>query len=276
MMNRNEEEKEANSERWALTYSDMITLLLVLFILMYTMSTVDAEKYKELSTELSKTFTATNDGGKGPGLGSGDGFGIGTDSSTSSVAPNKDNSSSSIDSSSTQADGGTDIKQPVTNFDEIYEVLKKNVESMGYGDEILLEKNSNAIHFRFKDSILFYPDSIKMRDRGKSVLQYVSKTLLSVDYLYSSVRIEGYTADIGVKGQSNLSSWKLSTDRALTVLEYMVFENGLVEEKMSIAGFSHYNPIGDNKTEAGKAKNRRVEITVTSIEVPADKISPNS
>lgn len=269
-----DEEKE-NSDRWMLTYSDMITLLLALFIILYSMSQQDAAKFEAIAQQFSNAFHVSNGTGNGKGSASGtgyDGSGTGyvidvsdidaiqTDDSVDSA--NSD--SSGDDSSDTGGSGGYgNVQGPL---DEIYQTLSQYVNDNNLQDEISLTNTSSYVQIRIKGVLMFYPDSPKMLDSSKPIIGKISGALKSVYDRVDHITISGNTADVGEHNeQSDSRSWYLSINRADTVRQSLV-DDGLKEDKLSLEGYAHYNPIAPNDNEADRAKNRRAEITVYKFE----------
>lgn len=242
-----EEAEKENSERWLLTYSDLITLLLALFIILYTMSTVDLEKMKQLSKNLKGVFnpnaTSEDSGAGGPGSGVDDVSGGGESSLT--------------DSGSSGGDSNT--KNPL---DEIYNELTAYVKNNNLQNQIELENTDTYVKVTVKDVLLFVPDSPQMLEQSKPIMLEINKALNSVYSRIDHITIGGHTADpIGEGDKSSDFDWTLSSARALTVLKYLA-ASGLPQPKLSTEAHSHFEPIADNKTPEGRAKNRRVEITI--------------
>ncbi|HAX52485.1 OmpA/MotB family protein [Muricomes intestini] len=227
-----EEEKSGNGERWLLTYSDLITLLLALFIIMYGMSTENASKVQAVSTALSEAFNST-------GAGTGDSTGTGKGGG-----------------------GGTSLEN-ADPLGTIYKQLNGYIEQNDLEDNVDLVKSDHAISIRLKDKLLFLGDSTVLKPGSEDTLKKVCQV---VDQVYGNVQhltITGNTADLGNHDPENeADSWQLSVDRAVTILDFLT-ANGLGPEKMSVEGNSHYNPVAGNDTEEGRAANRRVEITIT-------------
>jgi len=245
---RDEEEPEKdNGDRWLLTYSDLITLLLALFIILYTMSSVDLAKLQELSKNLNAAFNGNYSTGAGTGTGTGDG----TDDTG--------------DVSSEIAIGeGNFIVATISPLDEIYNELSTYIETNDLESEIQLERTDTYILISLKEVLLFVPDSPVMLEGSKPALSEIQGALSKVYDKVDRISISGHTADLG-KGSTTFE-WELSTDRAITVLKYMTSQ-GLPDNKLSIEGHSHYDPVASNDTEAGKAQNRRVEITIFKASV---------
>jgi len=242
------EEKGQNEERWLLTYADMMNNLLILFMVLYSMSVIDLNKFKALAKELNNAFSTTSVTQDVSDIGAGSGDGLGQDTE---------------ETGSEDAAGG---EQPSTEeqFNQVYETLKIKMEENGYNALVSMEKGGDYIKFRFGDNVLFYPDSPQMKTGNTKVLKYIGDILLSVDNLIETVEIGGHTATTGEKTDS-FFSWELSSERALAVLEYLVDNCNLPESKMSISGYSRYHPIASNETEDSRQLNRRVEIKITRV-----------
>lgn len=219
------EGEKDNSERWLLTYSDMITLLLALFIILYGMSSVDTMKLKEMSHGLEQVLNHTGQV-----------------------------SGSTI---------GDSVSISAENLDNVYLALKAYIADHSLGNMIDVSSNGSAVSIHLKDAMLFQPDTAILLPESKPVIQEISTSLEAIYSDINHITITGNTADLGHHDAANeADSWQLSVNRAVAVLNQMT-TMGLEPGKMSIEGNSHYNLIASNDTEEGRAKNRRVEITIT-------------
>lgn len=246
-LHQEEEHEKDNSERWLLTYSDLITLLLALFIIMYSMSTIDLQKMKKLSTELGDAFNNPN-----------------TNTAQSDNVGNGNDGSSNINSSvnsNVESDGM--IPTEIGPLDQIYKELTEYIQANQLEDKIDIESTDTYVKIRLKDTILFVPDSSVMLSQSRPILNDIAEALNRVYDKVDHITITGHTADPGGKSENKSDdfAWELSVGRATTVLNFMA-DCGLPEYKLSIEGYSHFQPIADNKTEEGMAQNRRVEITI--------------
>ena len=240
-------EDKADSGRWMLTYSDMITLLLALFILMYSMSTADAAKFKDVSNALKVVFHTADAAGSATGqIGSGTGLllsGMGGVSSGAGFEPGQ----------AADADA----------LGQIYSALKGYVDKNNLSSKVGLSKNSQYVQVSMKD-VMFQPNTSDMTSASLPVIREVALAITKVYPDVDHVTISGHTADVQVANTASDSdqiSWKLSTERALTVLDKLQ-DNGLPGKKLSVQGYAQYSPVAPNDTETGRAKNRRVEITI--------------
>ena len=118
------------------------------------------------------------------------------------------------------------------------------------------------MQIHLKDVVLFNPNSATMLDSSKPIIKEIEAALAKVYDRVDHITISGHTADVVVDPQhSDELSWQLSTERAITV-QNELNKFGLKGNKLSIQGYAHYDPIATNSTEEGRAKNRRVEISV--------------
>ena len=239
-------ETPTNGGRWFLTYSDMITLLLALFLMLYSMSTVDAQKYKAMAVGFHSAFGT---GGTASGTGSGTG-------NAYYYIPGVTTTSSASSSLGKVALRGEDA------LTEVYIILQNYITQNNLQNMIEVKDTGAYVQVHLKDIVLFNPNSATVLDSSKPILKEIETALSKVYSRIDHITISGHTADVVVDQQhSDAISWQLSTDRSVTVLNELI-KNGLPENKLSIQGYAHYDPIATNSTAEGQAKNRRVEITI--------------
>jgi chemotaxis protein MotB len=237
------EPEKDNAERWLLTYSDMITLLLALFIMLYAMSTIDAVKYAQIAESIAGAF----EGGSGelPDIGSGP---VGE---------------SPVD--------GAEADQPAS-FSELYNMLQEQVQDNSLQDVIELIQNDDSIIVRFKDFVLFYPDSAQMSPAGQEVLASIGNILSEMSPTIGHIQIGGHTAEVGPE---TVNGFQLSAARAVAVLIYLTNNELFPQSKTEVVGYSHYVPLAENDTEEGRSRNRRVELLITPPpEIDWDSLLP--
>lgn len=245
-----EEEHDEGGERWLLTYSDMITLLLALFIILYSMSTIDAKKMAQIAESFSNTLhTSTSGTGTGTGTGTGNGTGNGTGTGTGNGAGG--------------VIGGAAISPDA--LDEVYKILQNYVDKNSLQNQVGLVNTDTYVKIHLKDTLMFIPDRADMLPSSTPILQEIEKAIAQVYDRVDYITISGHTADVGEHTvASDQVSWRLSTERAITVMNSFV-GYGLTEDKLSIEGFAHFSPIASNNNAEGRAKNRRVEITIVKL-----------
>lgn len=148
-------------------------------------------------------------------------------------------------------------------LDEVYQAIKQKIDESGYSDSIILERTLEYIKLRFRDNVLFYPNQANVRESSYEILDYIGDLLHSVEENIRSIEISGHTAKINNDtNNQKLESWELSSDRAITVLKFFVRNSQLSESKMIVSGYSLNQPVASNETEEGRSQNRRVEVKI--------------
>jgi chemotaxis protein MotB len=224
-----------NDERWLLTYSDLITLLFVLFVVMYAISTTDMRKLTILAQSLSAAFNADVLTGQQPmSISDGQDMSVSQDMSAAGTSPVQ-----------------SDLKA-------IKAALEDYAIGQGLGGEVEVGMAPQGIVIRLNDALLFSSGRAHLDDHALKVVKQVADI---VKPLPNQVRIEGNTDDQAPDGVLFTSNWDLSSARALAVLKAMV-DVGIDPARLSALGNSQYNPLKPNVDDATRAKNRRVDIVV--------------
>lgn len=236
-MKRNEEVEKDNSERWLLTYSDLITLLMIFFVIMYTISNIDSKKYNIISRSLSAA------------MGNGTGSLIGT----------LNGSVIDVINSSAVISDDKQITANTNNLNSLKDEIEKYLSEENMQDYAIVETDERGLAIRLKDSILFDSGKADVKDNFRDTLIKIGKIISRID---GYVRVEGYTDNIPINNREFKSNWQLSAARAVNVVELLIDYSGISPEKISAVGYGEYRPIADNSTSEGRAKNRRVEIVV--------------
>ncbi len=246
------EEGHANDERWLLTYSDMITLLMALFIIMWAISAVNKSKFEELRVSLREAFTHAKvlDG-------------------QSSVFQSPSSSTStaiSIVSSDPVAQVVKQINQAVSrsdqqNLERLKQILDEYAKSHGLIGILRTSIDERGLVIRLlTDKLLFASGSAVLEPRGNPLLAQIAQ---AIDHttLTNLVRVEGNTDDVPIHTSQYESNWELSTARATAVLE-VLHRRGVADTRLSVAGYADTRPVATNTTPAGRQANRRVDIVV--------------
>ena len=216
-------ENDPEKDRYLITYADVITLLLGLFIILYAISNIDTQKYEKLKSAFESSFT----GGKIVGI--------------------KKTSGELI----------------VTPVDNLRNHLKKLITDNGYSKVIKLEENEHGIIIHILDEILFPSGSA---DLNKNSLVILNKIASILNQIPNDIRIEGHTDNVPIHTASFPSNWHLSVMRALNTAYYLINNENLKAQRVSIVGNSEYKPIASNTTVSGRAQNRRVDIVIVREE----------
>jgi chemotaxis protein MotB len=126
-------------------------------------------------------------------------------------------------------------------------------------NSVSIEDNQRGVTIRILDDILFLSGDAELKNKAQEVLKLVAEIIKK---LPNDVRVEGHTDNIGINSTQYPSNWHLSIARALNTAYYLIQTENIDPDKVSVVGYAEYNPIGDNLTPEGRAKNRRVDIIV--------------
>lgn len=237
MKKKHDHEKD-NSERWLLTYSDLITLLMIFFVIMYAMSNVDAQKYQQLSQSLNGALEPSGMGGSGSG-GTASGGGI--------------------DVTQAVADGKTDKVDPelVAAAEQISKLIKeKNLQ-----DKVSVSIQERGVVVGLMNTVLFDPGSIQIKQDAVPTLVAIGQIANGV---HNYIRVEGNTDDVPQNSPTIPSNWELSVLRATEVLKLMVTQSNVAPDKISAVGYGEHRPSVPNTSAENRAKNRKVDIVILS------------
>ncbi|MFW2489314.1 flagellar motor protein MotB [Clostridium chromiireducens] len=245
MSRKKQHHEEHVDEAWLLPYSDMLTLLLALFIVMFAMGQTDKAKMQAMAKEFNIIFA----GGSGM-----------MDKDGNSMIPMEDageSDSISTNDSQIEEDKMTEIKKK----------LEQEIKQEGYADKIKVDLNGEGLDIAIQDVVLFNSGEADVLKEVSPVLLKISKMLNGLD---NQIRVAGYTDNVPISNGKFRSNWDLSAMRAINVMNFMVSSGGIKQDNVSIQAYGEYKPKTSNSTEEGKAQNRRVEIYVVR-NFPVDK-----
>lgn len=226
-------EKPENHERWLLTYSDLITLLMIFFVVLYSASSVNESKYKQLATSMGDVFT----GG-------------------SSVLGSAENSGSSSDEPGELKPLVQTEEEKLQGIESQVNDIVKDLELEG---SVTTSIEERGLIISFTDSVFFDSAKADIKEELKPKLISVSNILNKID---NYVRVEGHTDNLPISTSDYHSNWQLSSVRASNVVEFLISYGSISPSRLSAVGYSEYRPVADNATEEGRAKNRRVDILI--------------
>ncbi|GIP47383.1 Chemotaxis protein LafU [compost metagenome] len=260
-------ERNETKDRWLITYADLITLLLIFFVMMYAMSRLDVEKYEVVTSSLQQTFKG---GDSILELGSGI---TGTEGRYNHKNPpaSADNGSKQGEGKGTTGQADSTGQGPLTERElafrkqeeelaNLMKLIEAYVKDNSLEDQIRVTDLPKGISITLSDRFLF--------DTGQADLKSGSaKTLAKLASLFRQlntvISIEGHTDSLPIVYASEFKdNWELSGARALSVLRFFVDKEKLDPQHFQYAGYADTRPAADNDTPEGRQKNRRVEITV--------------
>lgn len=264
---------EESEERWLLTYADMITLLMALFMVLFSISSVNISKYQTLQKSLKAAFS----GNVLPG-----GKAIAQQGSTQNashtpasvelqamVPATTMGSASKIQSSTAHGPAAAAASQAAAQHEsEAFAHIKQQLDAYaakhGFSGKVKTAIERQGLVIRvLTDDLLFASGQASLNSaKADSLLSEIGAQLNLVHT--HPINVEGNTDNVPIHGGLYPSNWELSTARASTVVRFLVAK-GVGASRLTAVGYADQRPLGSDATEAGRARNRRVEIVVQRI-----------
>lgn len=244
------EEEEDNHERWLVSYADFITLLFAFFVVMYAISSVNEGKYKVFSNSLITAFNPRS----GP-----------------PATTNIENPPSLLPPLPiAQRRAQEALRREKDYMTTIAKDLKRILAPLVREGKVRVTQNSRGVSVEINASVLFAPGEAALSVESNQALSVVA-TLLRTDT--HDIQVEGHTDDVPINNPSFASNWELSSARASSVVRLFI-DSGVNEKRLTAVGHAANMPVAPNETIEGRARNRRVNVTVLSgipdrvVEVP--------
>jgi chemotaxis protein MotB len=244
-MSRKKPEKKSISQEWLTTYSDMMTLVLTFFVLLYSYSLVDISKFQKLAQSLSIAFGGTT--------------GMVTNGGNIGPVPGEDNPGAEDENNNSKIDNVDSDKK--SENEKMYEEVMKFIEEHNLTAEVTIREDTRGVLIELQESILFDSGKAEIKKESIGILSTISELLCTFD---NNVLIEGHTDNRPISSGYYESNWELSADRAAKVLRYFTETRGMDGARFQVVGCGEYSPINTNDTAEGRQANRRVNILILS------------
>ena len=226
----------SNTAGWLTTFNDLVTLLMVFFVLLFTMSTVDSRKMQDFQYALQS------------------GLGVLKTGTKVSISVKKTQPVDDMSHIMTQAEGKRNKKhsrQPGDKLmDEIQQLTKADLN-------IQINHTHQGTRLSFEDQVLFDFGSATINPAGFVFLDKIADTLDKIPY---AMRVEGHTDNVPIETRRFPSNWELSVARAVNVVKYFAEVGNIDPNRLSAVGYGESRPVAANDTASNRVKNRRVEI----------------
>jgi chemotaxis protein MotB len=286
-----EHEEHENHEAWVIPYADMLTLLMCLFLVLFAVGNVDKQKFEKLSESMRAEF-GSGASEKIVSLGEEASTGplLGGESLFESVTPTTATPSIVIgDPGAIGADIGPAIIAPIVevvvtdevaaqqSYDELLalqQLVRERAEARGLADAVGFRfENRGLVVSIITDQVLFPESSAVLQPQGIEIVELVADVLRASP---NNISIEGHTDSRPISSGRYPSNWELSTARATSVLRHRTENIGFDPTRLSAAGYADTRPVASNDTPEGAARNRRVEVVVTSDVSLASVLQPDA
>lgn len=292
MAKRREKPAEEGSPAWMNTFSDLMNLLLCFFVLLFASSTMDEGKIQKIAASFNNISFSIFEAGsvslvEGQIVSGGVTQLPGIESILEYIGVSSEVKGNNQDLSATGADEGVDDasdqpdsqqqnteetlmsekelkkqmeEQGLQQSEVMYDEISQAAESYSIDDKIVLDYNSQYVSLDLNGAILFDAGKAEIRQDARIFMQKIAAIMER--YKDCVIEIEGHTDNVPIHNSEYESNRYLSTARATKVYEYVMEYANLTDENMKVAGYGESRPVASNKTEEGRAKNRRVSIKI--------------
>ena len=253
MAKRKPEEPPKGAPAWQATFADLMNLLLCFFVMLFSMSTMDAQKFELLAASFNQTFSIFSAGATAIG----DGFLI------SNGVSQLNELDDYINSTGKSAEGETipeDLQEAAEMMEqakleaseELAEVIEEALEEKQLENEIDIEFTSQYVQLTLNGALLFDSGSTELKEEALPILNQVG--IILQQYSTSTIEIEGHTDNVPMSGSKYSNNDELSNGRALSVFYYLEENTTLNPANIKHSGRGEYIPIADNSTPEGKTE----------------------
>ncbi len=236
-----EESGESGGGEWIMTYADLVTLLFAFFVLLYSMSSVQQESFKELVQSLKSALGVQ----QVPEAGTREGL---------TMVQNQEQEPDEAPQENQAVDEAGNMVQK--ELDEITSEVRELIMFNRLGGKVKVNQDGGGATITISDLVLFPAGNASMTNQGVAIMNKITDILSQFPY---HIKVAGHTDNIPIKTAKYASNWELSSSRACEVVRFLISE-GIDPKMLSAEGFAEFKPIASNETAAGRAKNRRVEI----------------
>jgi chemotaxis protein MotB len=231
--------EEEAGEAWLLPYSDLMTLLLAVFIVLFAVSQVDEQKAVMMSDEFSGTMM--------------------TESYTQQRIDAKNQAMAENGGDSDSAGEGDEIKE----LEELKARLDAKLKEENMLDHVETYIDKRGLVISMHNAIIFDSGKAEIKREFENAMLEIAEIINSTN---NYIRIEGHTDNIPMNSDIYPSNWELSSARAISVVRLFVDKTKASPDKILAVGYGEYRPVSDNGTEVGRAKNRRIDIIILNEE----------
>ena len=259
-MARRKEDPPKGSPAWMNTFADLMNLLLCFFVMLFSMSSVNEEKFEKVIASFQSTFSILPGGGASIGEG---------ELISSGISQLENFDSYYNQQLSSQSDGQTEEEKDITEAYEQQELeesedmaqqLENALSQYGIQDYVEVDFNAEYVTLNMNGALLFDSASAELRDEAYPLVNKLGKILVTYDN--NIIEVEGHTDNVPIHSSKYEDNNVLSMYRALAVANYLRDTTTLDPAYIKSSGRGEYVPIADNATPEGRARNRRVEIKI--------------
>ena len=232
------EQETVDSSGWLLTFNDLMTLLLVFFVLLFALSNINTQKSEKLVGSLQSALGVLLEGKK---------------MAVQVVEP--------LQPKESPAPENSEVNSPASAG--LPEQTQQAIDDLTSQPDIAVIQTPQGVSLTLSDTILFQSGIAELRPEGYPVLNKIVPVLQNNRF---SVRVEGHTDNVAIRSARYPSNWELSIARAVHVVKYFIDVGQIVPQRFSAVGYGDSKPIRPNDSPINREKNRRVEIILEMMD----------
>lgn len=262
MARKKKEEAPKGSPAWMNTFSDLMNLLLCFFVLLFSMSTVDAEKFEMVVASLQSSFSVLPSGGSSIGEGQLISSGVSQLENFSMFFEqfSSENEANEQEEAKEQSVKEAFEEEGLKESEEMAETINEKVEYYGIQNQVEVDFNAQYVLLTLNGALLFDSGKSEMRQDAYPLIEKIGAIL--TNYRSNIIEIEGHTDNVPISTAKYENNDVLSMYRALTVADYIREITNIEPALIKSSGRGEYVPVADNADSEGRARNRRVEIKI--------------
>lgn len=260
MARKKQEDAPQGAPAWMATFSDLMNLLLCFFVLLFSMSTVDAEKFEKVIASFQSTFSILPRGGAS--IGEGDMISAGVSQmELYDVYYNEKANTRSEEEAEEEADiVDAYEQQALSESEQIAEMIENAVVQYGIQDQVEVEFNAEYVVLNMNGALLFDSGKSDLKSEAYLLIDKIGKVI--TPYKQNIIDVEGHTDNVPIHSLKYEDNDILSMYRAHTVAQYLREITDIEPAHIKSSGRGEYVPVADNLTPEGRARNRRVQIKI--------------
>lgn len=261
MAKRKPDEPPKGAPAWQSTFADLMNLLLCFFVMLFSMSTMDAQKFELLAASFNQTFSIFTAGATAIGDGVLVGLGVSQLNELNEYI-NSTGMDAEGDTIPENLESAADMMEEakIKESEELAGKIEEALDEKELGKEIDIEFTSQYVQLTLNGALLFDSGSVQIKQEALPLMDQLGIVLQR--FGEGVIEIEGHTDNVPMSGSKYSNNDELSSGRALSVFYYLQENTTLDMTRVKHSGRGEYNPIADNSTEEGRAKNRRVVIKI--------------
>lgn len=233
---------------WLLTYSDLVTLLLTFFVMLFSMASIDQQKFREVAHSMRSSFL---------NISAGDKLLPNSGENIIQIPETIDTSGILSGESDLEDEEGTHIED--VKLQNVKVMVEEAIEKHNLSEYVNIIEEEQSLILRLDSVILFDLGKADIKESGKEILKELGGMFKELD---NEITIEGHTDNLPINTMLFPSNWELSTKRATNVVTFLIDNCGLDPEKLTASGRGEFKPIMPNDSPENRQKNRRIDIVV--------------